>query len=116
MCGIQTVSSSAWHNGLSDFGRKFGAVNDEGFSVLGSSIALIPTTSSQPQSEDNANVCSGSPAMERRGDFDSGHTARGITMTTDAPLSGWGATMMSRAVNGTWDLSRSRAHIIVLEL
>ena len=37
-------------------------------------------------------------------------------MTTDASLSGWGATMLGRTVNGKWDRSLARSHINVLEL
>lgn len=44
---------------------------------MGSGIVPVPATSSQPQSEDNAKVCSSSLAMERHGDFDSGYTAAG---------------------------------------
>ena len=39
-----------------------------------------------------------------------------VTMTTDASLSGWGATMMGRAVNGTWSRDLAQAHINLLEL
>ncbi|KAL6467752.1 hypothetical protein MHYP_G00234290 [Metynnis hypsauchen] len=39
-----------------------------------------------------------------------------ITLTTDASLSGWGATLMGRAVNGVWPPQLSQAHINYLEL
>ncbi len=39
-----------------------------------------------------------------------------VTVTTHASLTGWGMTMMGRAVNGMWDLRLARAHMNVLEL
>lgn len=39
-----------------------------------------------------------------------------VTLTTDASLSGWGATMMGRAVNGVWSQRLALNHINVLEL
>ena len=39
-----------------------------------------------------------------------------VTMKMDASLSGWGATMMGRAVNGTWSRDLAQAHINLLEL
>ncbi|XP_034564504.1 uncharacterized protein LOC117830473 [Notolabrus celidotus] len=39
-----------------------------------------------------------------------------VTMTTDASLSGWGATLSGRTVNGTWSPRLAQAHINVLEL
>ncbi|XP_034567334.1 uncharacterized protein LOC117832353 [Notolabrus celidotus] len=39
-----------------------------------------------------------------------------VTMTTDAYLSGWGATLSDRTVNGTWSPRLAQAHINVLEL
>lgn len=39
-----------------------------------------------------------------------------VTMTKDASRSGWGATMLGRAVNGTWDPRLAQAHINLLEL
>lgn len=87
---------------------------------MGSGIALVPATSSQLQSEANGDMCSGSSAV---GDATTltagvplGAVSSRITMTTDASLSGWGVTLMGRAVNGTWDPSRAEAHINVLEL
>ncbi|XP_049326792.1 uncharacterized protein LOC125787056 [Astyanax mexicanus] len=44
-----------------------------------------------------------------------GMSAR-ITLTTDASLLGWGATLMGRAVNGAWPPQLSLAHINYLEL
>ena len=39
-----------------------------------------------------------------------------VTVTTDASLSGWGATMSGRTVNGTWNPRLAQAHINILEL
>lgn len=39
-----------------------------------------------------------------------------ITMTTDASLLAWRATLMGRAVNGIWDPRLAQAHINVLKL
>lgn len=39
-----------------------------------------------------------------------------ITMTSDASLLAWRATLMGRAVNGIWDPRLAQAHINVLEL
>lgn len=39
-----------------------------------------------------------------------------VTMMMDVSLTGWRATMMRRAVNGTWDPKLAQAHINVLEL
>ncbi|XP_075959924.1 LOW QUALITY PROTEIN: uncharacterized protein LOC142963104 [Anarhichas minor] len=39
-----------------------------------------------------------------------------VTLTTDASLSGWGATMLGRTVNGTWDPRQAQMHVNLLEL
>ncbi|XP_040915373.1 uncharacterized protein LOC121195777 [Toxotes jaculatrix] len=39
-----------------------------------------------------------------------------VTMTTDASLSGWGATLMGRTANGVWSPQMARLHINVLEM
>lgn len=39
-----------------------------------------------------------------------------VTLTTDASLKGWGATLMGRTVNGIWSRKMARLHINVLEL
>ncbi|XP_038153414.1 uncharacterized protein LOC119791417 [Cyprinodon tularosa] len=45
-----------------------------------------------------------------------GTVASRVTMTTDASLTGWGTTMMGRAVNGIWSPRMRRLHINMLEL
>ena len=57
--------------------------------------------------EDSTALASGVPL---------GAVSSRVTLTTDASLSGWGATMLGRTVNGTWDLRLAQSHINILEL
>lgn len=45
-----------------------------------------------------------------------GAVSERVTLTTDASLSGWGATLSGRTVNGTWGPHLTSLHINVLEL
>ncbi|GAA6099882.1 uncharacterized protein LOC124401124 [Tachysurus ichikawai] len=56
-----------------------------------------------------------SPAMLRSG-IPLGAVSSRVTMTTDASLNGWGATLMGRDVNGAWPPQLMHKHINYLEL
>ncbi|XP_027146580.1 uncharacterized protein LOC113748120 [Larimichthys crocea] len=45
-----------------------------------------------------------------------GTVASRVVITTDASMTGWGATFKGRAVNGTWSAELAQAHINYLEL
>ncbi|GAA6100206.1 uncharacterized protein LOC124386150, partial [Tachysurus ichikawai] len=87
---VQAVLTNAGAYGFSDHCSTFGATQDEGFSAL-----------------DHAFVRSGIPL---------GAVSSRVTMTTDTSLKGWGATLMGRAVNGTWPPQLMHKHINYLEL
>ncbi|XP_074467365.1 uncharacterized protein LOC141752970 [Sebastes fasciatus] len=97
---VQTLSAPTRPHGVSDFCRTFGTPMDEGFSALGRGVAPVLTPSPQPQSENNTSWCAGAPPVGG----------------PDGSLSGWGATMLGRTVNGTWDQRLAQAHINLLEL